>query len=284
MNEVDVRKKVDILITILIAYFFMVCMGFKIFDFVNSFENYFMLTVVMIIGVVSYYTNVTLALVLTLICDFCYMSFNLYIKIVNNVDINFNTYYWLILIPITALIISLLSKNIMQLQIKVGILEEENSKLIMIDQSTGIRNNRALMMELPIYMKISKRHKLPVTLIMVKFKFSDKLKSILGREKYRELLIQACYVFDKSLREEDVKYIVNDRTLAFITITNEEGSKIVKNRFRENINNFEFIKDSIYKNINLDIQIGTYTFDESIDDVMTFLKLAEKEVEYDIQE
>ena len=77
MEPVNVRKKVDILITILIAYFFVLCLSYKVFELDNSFENYIMLEVVMIIALVSYYTNVTLALVATLAADFVDMSYKL---------------------------------------------------------------------------------------------------------------------------------------------------------------------------------------------------------------
>ncbi|NFH70971.1 GGDEF domain-containing protein [Clostridium botulinum] len=284
MNEINIRKKVDILITFLITYFFIISISFNIFNFQQSFENYFMLTLIMIIAVISYYTNVTFSLIVTLIVDFIYMSVKLYLNLTGNITVEFNTYYWIITIPITALIVSLMSKNIVLLQEKVIALEEENSRLIMIDEYTGIRNDKAIMMELPIYMNISKRHNLPLTLIMVKIKFADKLKRILGRKKYLELLVQTCDILKKALREEDVKYILNESTLAFITITNEDGAKVVKKRFRENVNNVDFIQYSLYENVKLDIQMGSCTFDKSIKDSMEFLIKAEKEIEYDIQE
>ncbi|EES48819.1 diguanylate cyclase [Clostridium botulinum] len=284
MNEINIRKKVDILITFLITYFFIISISFNIFNFQQSFENYFMLTLIMIIAVISYYTNVTFSLIVTLIVDFLYMSVKLYLNLTGNITVEFNTYYWIITIPITALIVSLMSKNIVLLQEKVIALEEENSRLIMIDEYTGIRNDKAIMMELPIYMNISKRHNLPLTLIMVKVKFADKLKRILGRKKYLELLVQTCDILKKALREEDVKYILNESTLAFITITNEDGAKVVKKRFRENVNNVDFIQYSLYENVKLDIQMGSCTFDKSIKDSMEFLIKAEKEIEYDIQE
>ncbi|MBW6409444.1 GGDEF domain-containing protein [Clostridium weizhouense] len=280
----NVEKKVDILITILITYFFIICISFKVLQINESFENYLMLTIVMIIAVISYYVNVTLSLILTLITDFAYMSFKLYLSISSNIGIEFNTYYWVVIIPITALIVSLLSKNTLLLQHKAQTLEEENSTLVMIDQHTGIRNYRALMTELPIYTNISKRHKLPLTLIMVKIKFADKLKRILGRKGYMDLLVKACEILTKALREEDVKYIINESTLVFITITDENGAEIVKKRFRENISQTDFVDYSLYKHIKLDIQMGSYTLDESITDSMTLLRLVEREVEYDIQE
>ena len=270
--------------TLLIAYFFALCLSTKVLGLDNSFENYLMIELVMIIALVSYYSNITLALVVTLLTDFAYMSYKLYCNFTDNVKIDFNIYYWVILLPITALLVALVSKNIVMVQKENECLINENSKLVMIDEDTNIRNERALLIELPIYMKMSIRHKIPVTLFIVRIKFAEKLRSILGKEQYKDLLIQSSEVLEKSLREEDIKYIMDYRTFGFLTITDSDGAKIVKERFKENVNKFDFSKESFYKNVKLDIQIGYYTFDNSVNDPLEFIKLAEKELEYDIQE
>jgi len=269
---------------LLITYFFALCLSTKVLGLDNSFENYLMIEFVMIIALVSYYSNITLALVVTLLTDFAYMSYKLYCNFTDNVKIDFNIYYWVILLPITALLVALVSKNIVMVQKENECLINENSKLVMIDEDTNIRNERALLIELPIYMKMSIRHKIPVTLFIVRIKFAEKLRSILGKEQYKDLLIQSSEVLEKSLREEDIKYIMDYRTFGFLTITDSDGAKIVKERFKENVNKFDFSKESFYKNVKLDIQIGYYTFDNSVNDPLEFIKLAEKELEYDIQE
>jgi len=284
VEQINIRKKIDILMTLLIAYFFALCLSTKVLGLDNSFENYLMIELVMIIALISYYSNITLALLVTLVTDFAYMSYKLYYNFTNNVNIDFNTYYWIILLPITAILVALISKNIVMMQKENEILINENSKLVMIDEDTNIRNQRALLIELPIYMKMSIRHKVPVTLFIVRIKFAEKLRSILGKEQYKTLLIQSSEVFEKSLRGEDIKYIIDYRTFAFLTITDINGAKIVKKRFNENVSKFDFSKESFYKNVKLDIQIGCYTFNNSVKDPLEFIKLAEKELEYDIQE
>ena len=284
MEGLSIGKKIDILITILIAFFFAICLSFKILQFDGNFENYIMLELLMVVGLLSYYTNITLSLIITLGCDFAYMSYKLYNSIVKGDVITTNTYYWVIVLPIAALIISLLSKNVISIQERLTELTEENSNLVTIDEDTQIRNERALMMELPIYMNISTRHKIPLTLFIVRLKFAQKLKNILGKSEYKELIIQSSKVFEQCLRVEDVKYIIDDSTFAFLTITDEEGAKIVNKRFREKIEEFDFSKKSLYKNVKLDIQIGKCTLDDSIENPLDFIKLAEKELEYDIME
>ncbi|WP_139355252.1 diguanylate cyclase domain-containing protein [Clostridium saccharobutylicum] len=284
MESNNIRKKVDILITLLITYFFALCLSSKVLGIDNSFENYIMLELVMIIALVSYYSNITLALIVTLVTDFVYMSYKLYLNFINNLNIDIQSYYWIILLPITAILVSLVSHNIVMLQKENENLTNENSKLVMIDEETNIRNERALLFELPIYMKISTRHKIPLTLFIVKIKFAEKLRNIIGKKQYKALLIQSSEVLEKTLREEDIKYILDYRKFAILTITGEDGARVIKDRFKENISKFDFTKESYYKNVKLEVQIGSHTFDNSLNDPLEFIKLAEKELEYDIQE
>lgn len=285
MNKLDIRKKIDLEITILIGYFFALCMSFVSIDSGNNYiEKYILLTILMIIGIISYYTNVTIALIATLIVDFMFINFKLYANFFNNVQIETSTYYWLILMPVTALIVSILSKDINKLQNELVRLEEENLELVTIDSDTQLKNNKALMNELSIYRNMSIRYKLPVTLIIVKFKFNENLKSLLGEKEYKNLLIEASRVFKSSLREEDGRYLIEKGVFAFITITDTEGAKIIKNRFKENINKLDFFNNSFNKSIKLDIQVGYCISNESINNPMEWLKIADKETEYDVSE
>ncbi|MDZ5010832.1 GGDEF domain-containing protein, partial [Clostridium perfringens] len=118
----------------------------------------------------SYYFNVTIALVLTLAIDFIYGTYSLYKNISIGYTINNTVYIWLILIPITSLIVSLVSKNILLLQNEVKKLEILNEELVMIDPLTGDRNIKAFDNEMPIYISMSKRYGIPITIMIVKFK------------------------------------------------------------------------------------------------------------------
>ncbi|MBD7916662.1 GGDEF domain-containing protein, partial [Clostridium sp. Sa3CUN1] len=46
---------------LLIGYFLALTIIITLIDFKNSFENYIMLTILMIVGIVSYYFNITIS-------------------------------------------------------------------------------------------------------------------------------------------------------------------------------------------------------------------------------
>lgn len=283
MKIEDYRKNIDIFMTLLIAYFFILAMSFQYIQAQGQFENYIMLSVVMIVAVISYYTGVTFSLVVVLAAEFIYCSYKFYMYIVNAVSIDPSVYYWVAAIPITALLISFLSKYIVDLQVQSVKVDEESKSLVMIDPLTGIRNSSALFNELPIYMSMSRRYSIPVALMVVKFRYNNKLKSIVGDKFFKNIIADCSNILENSLRIEDRKYILKDNdTFVFILISDESGCEVVKKRFKENIESVNIDKHDIFNNLKLEIQVGYCIYNESIEDAMTFLSTAEMEIDYDV--
>lgn len=283
MRLEDYRKKIDIFMTLLITYFFIVCMSFQYIETQGSFENYIMLTLVMIVAIVSYYTNVTFSLIMVLISDFGYSSYRLYRNIVQGISVDVRVYYWVIIIPITAIVVSALSKYILELQIEAKNVNDQNKDLVMIDELTGIRNSSALYSEIPIYMSMSKRYNIPMAVMLVKFKYSRKLKSIVGTDFFKNIITECSGVLEESLRLEDRKYILNeDNSFAFILISDEKGCEIVKKRFKENVHRINVDKNNLFKGLKIEIQVGYQIYNKDIKDAMDFVAKAEMEIDYDV--
>lgn len=283
MGSLDIRKKIDLAVTLLIAFFFVVLLAFNMLSLENNFENYILFLILIIFMVISYYTNITLSLVMALVVDFIYMSVKLYFALEGNVKIEASTYFWAIFIIIAVLITSNLSSLIFGIQKELTELKERNNNLVMIDHETGLRNSRALMNELPIYISMTKRRKdLPITLMVINIKYSSKLKGLLGEEKYKKVITFAANKISDLLRDEDRKYIINDSTFAYILLSPEEGARIVMNRLKEEINRIVLDEDSLLGGLNLEIQVGYKTWSEDIKDPIDFLRRAEAEVEYDV--
>ncbi|GKU26172.1 diguanylate cyclase domain-containing protein [Clostridium folliculivorans] len=283
MSSEQDRKKIDIYVTLSIAYFFAINSSFIYFKLYENVENYILFTVVMIVAMISYYTNITLALIITLIIDFIYSSYKLYLTFVNGINIQSDVYYWIIAIAVTAIIFSNLSRLIVALQEESKILEKENQALVMIDAATGSRNAAAFFNEVPIYMSMSKRYNIPLTLMLVKFRYKDKLKAIVSEAQFNKLLIEVSNILKQSLRLEDRKYILKDRLIfAFLLISEGDGSEIVKQRFKENIEKINISDKDLFNKLKIEVEIGYYAYNAEISDAFDFLEKAEMELEYDV--
>lgn len=283
MSSLDIRKKIDLAVTILIVFFFGIGITFNILKLESSFENYIMFLILVIVMIISYYTNITLSLIVSLVVDFVYMSIKLYFALGGKSSIDISTYFWTIAIVISAILISNISSLIFRMQKEITELRERNNNLVMIDHETGMRNSRAFMNELPIYISMTKRRKdIPITVMVVNIKHSSKIKGFLGEERYKEVIAFASSRISSLLRGEDRKYIINDSTFAYILLSTEEGARVVMKRLKEEINKIVLDEDSLLGGLNLEIQVGYRTWSEDIKDPIDFLRRAEAEVEYDV--
>lgn len=283
MSSLDIRKKIDLAVTILIVFFFGIGITFNILKLESSFENYIMFLILVIVMIISYYTNITLSLIVSLVVDFVYMSIKLYFALGGNSRIDISTYFWTIIIIISAIFISNISSLIFKMQKEITELRERNNNLVMIDHETGMRNSRAFMNELPIYISMTRRRKdIPITVMVVNIRYSDKIKGFLGEEKYKDVITFAANRISTLLRGEDRKYIINDSTFAYILLSTEEGARVVMKRLKEEIKKIVLDEDSLLGGLNLEIQVGYKTWSEDIKDPIDFLRRAEAEVEYDV--
>ncbi|ENZ00478.1 hypothetical protein HMPREF1092_02645 [Clostridium thermobutyricum] len=283
MEKLDIRKKIDLIITLMTVFFFALGLTFSMFEFKSSYENYIMFLILMIVCIVSYYLGVTVSLVLTLVVDFAYISVKIYQFFMSGTLANVETYYWLIMIVLAALVSSQLSKNIVELQYENSELKDKNQKLVMIDSEVGIRNMKAFMNEMPIYISMVKRHRtIPLTLMVTRIKYSKNIRKIIGDEEYGKLIKLIGTKTSDMLRDEDRKYILSDDTFAYILITDENGSNIVKNRMKQRIDEIVIEESKVLGGVKVEIQVGVCEWKEEINNSIEFLRLAESELDYDV--
>lgn len=93
MNEYKANSRIDISISLLIAYFLILSISFGYLNLGSDIENYIMVTLVMIVALASYYLNRTFVLVIILIIDFVYTSYNFFISVVSDVKIGEGVFF-----------------------------------------------------------------------------------------------------------------------------------------------------------------------------------------------
>lgn len=281
-RDEKINMKIDLYVTLIIGYFFMICIIFEYLGLGETIEGYIMLTALMIVSLISYYVGKSGALIVAMVVDFIYCTYGFYISITKGEVLTSKIFYWVIGVPLAAILISTFAEIILEVQTNISELKEENKKYIMIDESTGVKNGSAFINEMPIYMNLNKRYKMPITLLLVKIKHSDKIASIAGEDLFKQVIIKCSEELGDTLRYEDGKYLIDKKTFAYILICDYEGALIVKNRMKEAISKVKLGREKLYKDLNVEVQIGMYTQDEHVVDAMSFINLAERELEYDV--
>ncbi|SHJ86540.1 GGDEF domain-containing protein [Paramaledivibacter caminithermalis] len=280
----QISKKLDILDTTIITIFFILLITFSYGGLNRNPMNVFIVLWVMIGMIVGYYTNITFAILYSIIFDFIYSSLHIFLNMSKSIPIDPDVYFWIITLPIITLMYAYKGKLIREIQLENKKLKKENEELVMIDKETGLRSSQSFFNEIQAYMNISKRYGVETYLMLIKIKYQNEVINILGEDKYNKIIMKLSKLLDDFLREEDKKFILRDMNLfGIILLSNKNGGKQVVKRLKEMIYNIEFEEEAVINKMKIEIIVGLAIYDEeTINNPYEFFQMAKKDMEYDV--
>lgn len=276
-------KKLDIWMIILAVLMYCMVNFFGVLSKQYYLENQIMLSLLFAVMILSYFSGTVAAMGTSAIVIFFYGSYVLYRNIVLGYGVEFHVYYWLAILPVTAVVSSVTGSKIHRLQEENIRRQREFADLVTVDENTGLDNVRVFYGVLNQYMGLSKRYKLPLSLMLVKLLYYEEIKGILGEDRMKEILKSIGQQLVKCTRVEDCSYILEDgRTFALLLFSDEAGTEIVKKRIKESISQFNTDNAGKAISIRIELKVGTAKYGEEILDALELRKLAEKDMEYDV--
>lgn len=280
----SISSKIDLLYIVLITVFFILLIVFSFMGLSQNPMNVFLIFILMLGTIIGYYTGVTAAMLYSIIFVFLYASYYIFLNISQGIPIVSIIYFWMLIVPLLALISAYYGRLIRNIQVQNSSLLKENAEFVMVDKETGLMNSQSFFNELQAFMKINERYKIEVYLMLVKIKYENEVIRILGESKYERMLNKISKAVNSLLREEDRKYILRDLNMfGIILLSNRDGGKQVKNRLKEIIENIDFEDDMLTNSIKLEIQIGLADYNtEEIGSPYEFYKMAERDLEFDV--
>lgn len=279
-----ISQKIDLICITFTTMFFVLAIVFAYMGLIENPKNVFLIFIVMIGTVIGYYTNITVAMIYSIVFIFLYASVNIFLNITQGIPVGKDVYFWMVSVPVFALIFAYFGRLIKNIQNENKSLKQENSEFVMIDKETGLMTSQTFFNELQVFMKISERYFIEVYLILVKIKYENEVIRILGEAKYKKMLNEISKAINSILREEDRKYILRDVNMfGVILLSNKNGGKYVKDRLKEKIDNINFKDDILINKIQLETQVGlTYYNPRQVKSPYEFFKTAEKDLEFDV--
>jgi GGDEF domain-containing protein len=248
-------------------------------------QNIIFLNLAFLIAIVTYFTNVTAGLILNIVFIFGYGTFTLYQTVVVGDVIGSQNYFWLIMTPVFTVVTWMLTLAQKQLQAENEILQKTNDSLATMDENTNLKNSRSFQKDATVFMALSVRYKIPLTLMVVNVKYWDELKRMISEEKMTEAMYDLSKLNEMSIRTNDSLYMLNKEnpTWGMLLFTDRVGANLVIERLMQSViefNNVEFAEK--YK-IELNLRIGAVEYDaETIVTPLDFILQARKQLEYDV--
>lgn len=105
-------RNTDITISVFIIYNCFLAIFSNIISTNFKYENFIMIGVVYLTSLISYFITVESSLIFVIFIDFIYSSIILYRHLIKFQELQLSVFYWIVLIPITTIIMYNLRKTI----------------------------------------------------------------------------------------------------------------------------------------------------------------------------
>ncbi|MHC1750795.1 MAG: GGDEF domain-containing protein [Cellulosilyticaceae bacterium] len=251
----------------------------------NILLNIVSISIVFLMGIVTYFTSLTTGIALSICIIFIFLSVNLYISVVKGGAVSSGVYYWSIMLPLFILMVGGFSKGTLKLQTENQKLSNILKEFITIDEETGLKNQRAFLNDAVAYMNISRRYEHGLVLSVISIKHQKEIEKIIGQAKMQTLINEISVDLGSCVRKEDLVYLLDrDEVLwAILLMTNEvEKIKIVSERIKSKVNEIEVKHVGQLPGINIHMCIGESCYEVGIETPMDLLQSAKNKMQYDV--
>lgn len=192
-----------------------------------------------------------------------------------------------VLIPVPllgALSASLFQRGMKGIDTENNLLRRQVEELVLVDELTGLYNQRALYRDLRLMAGYAQRNNMPISLMLVQLRYESELRGILPKRQYTELRQRMADAVRMTVRVEDRTYCIDEKgTLAVLLTTTEKDSVFVRNRLMAALQKEETFEGVLDPGVKLDLRFACKQYtSEYKDDMMGFKRTVESELVYDV--
>ena len=213
-----------------------------------------------------------------------FMVYSLFRALVQSVAIVPLAYAW-ILLPLLSLAgMQLFTHEMYQIEQTNEKLNEQMESIVLLDALSGLYNLRALYIDLQRQMAYCSRNKTPISLMIIRLRYSDELHSLLHQQHFNDLIQRLAELLSDTVRLEDRCYMVDPQTgeFAVLLTCNKAGSVFVRKRIEEACARPDAFTGIIDKAIRVDLRMACVEYDESIASAIEFKHKVDSELQYDV--
>ncbi|MEY9094549.1 diguanylate cyclase domain-containing protein [Paenibacillus sp. RC84] len=262
-----------------------VCVAFTAGDPNRYVENLIFLNLAFFFVVVTYFTTVTAGLILNIVFIFGYGTYILYETVTRGETIGVSTYFWLIMTPVLTVVIWLFTTATRQLQAENDDLQKQKARLATLDERTDLKNSIAFRKDASVFAGISTRYNIPLTLLVIKVKYWNEIRPLIGDEQLAEAIIDVSKISQASIRTNDALYLLDkeDATWGLLLFTDRDGVKVVMERIKQSLEEFNTRDFAQKYKVDLSLKMGAVQYQaDKIDSPIDFIVQAKKQLEYDV--
>ncbi|AOZ94419.1 diguanylate cyclase domain-containing protein [Paenibacillus crassostreae] len=281
-NQSSLLSDVAFLLLFIICF---ICIVFTSGDPDHYIQNIIFLNIAFLIAIVTYFTSLTLGLILSIIFIFGCGTFTLYQSLIQGVSVGYGNYFWLIMTPVITAVTSILTRTNKLLQEENELLLKSNNSLATMDENTNLKNSRSFQQDATVFMALSTRYNIPLTLLVINVKYWDELRRLTSEEEMTSLMYDVSVLSQTSIRTNDTLYIFEKENpiWGLLLFTDRQGANIVIDRIKQNVENLNSGDYTKKYSVELNLKVGAMEYDS--DNILTpldFIVSARKQLEFDV--
>ncbi|MCL1630476.1 diguanylate cyclase [Sporolactobacillus sp. CPB3-1] len=262
--------------------FVMIGYGYLFHD--NAYEQALFLNITLLIALITYFSSLTLGLIINLVLIFLCGSYALYQTTVIG---NFQYYelsFWMIVSPIMTVVVHIMARRLKSLQSDISKMENNKTKLGLLDEKTKLRTLIGFQQDYNVFIETSKRYNIPLSLMTITLRHKAALEGILNRQQLDQILNDISQTLIKSTRKNDILYLIDKKNFVWALLLFVDGDRtpIIIERVKKNYD--ELTKSGQFP-VMLDLQMGYLQYDKNNElSAGEFISEANKQMQYDVNQ
>jgi GGDEF domain-containing protein len=247
-------------------------------------DNFLIAAAVFIIVLITYFTNLTLGLIINTTLILAYITYVIIQSVTKGVVVRPYVYFWIVMSPALTTAFSLFTMSTAQLQRMVTDLDNKLVSISTLNEDTKLKNLRAFENDAGIYKSIAERYDIGFGVVVIQFKYQKEIESLSRREGMQQVVMEVIGVIRNATRAEDELYQLDDSDILFamLMLTRKEGLSVIHGRLKEAIAQINTSDILNTRQLVLDMRIGMAFDDEGQKSVMELLQSAKDSMQYDV--
>lgn len=210
--------------------------------------------------------------------------YTLFQSLVHSVSIRPPDYVWVFLPLFSLAGMQLFTHEMYKMEQTNEELNEQMESVVLLDSLTGLYNLRALYIDLQRQMAYCTRNKEPISLMVIRLRYSDELHTLLQQHHYKQLVQRLGELLSNTVRIEDRCYTVDPQTGEFAALLtcNKAGAAFVRKRIESACAQRDAFSGIVDNAIRVDLRIACVEYEEGISNAIEFKHKVDSELQYDV--
>ncbi len=260
----------------------LLCALFFAYDVENMIMNAVAMTLVFIIVIITYFSSITVGLVINIVVIFAYATYLIVGVITQGQTVDLNSYFFMVISPALTISTGMAFRRNTHLETQNTELKKQLT-LTEVDLETGLHTMRALERDLTAYRSIAERSGLKILIIVWVYRYPVELRRMLGYRAFRAVSLKMTEEAKKSFRKSDRLYLLSENRWAALTLSDEPDEKAILERLREGFDNKYYAGENTPR---IDLKFGMATDERDKEgkyiSVETLIERAEMAMEFDV--